>query len=364
MARKKRLPLDKHQYLFKYEGSEIIYYRRTKGGKTIEFSTGETSIRKAKEFAENKLIKKNTKKSKIKSVRNPAVIDLWKEFIDSKKRSDRISAGTIGTYNSTYTVIISTYFKDKYLNELNQSLIESFEDWYLENHAERTYFNTKKHLVSFFKYLKKNQLINKDLHVSKKIESMVKKNKGWVPVGRVYTEGEIKKLREAAQGDPMMSFALDMYLIYGLRKMELLSLKRSAYSQDSDFLDVYMPKKDKWKKLYLSAKVKKLFNKYIASGVPSETYFFPAKRKDTHMASQIFDDKWTELKRATKIRNWNVKDAARIHDLRHTCATRFAESPVPDALACDVLGMSLEIYIKRYVHITDGARIKWGKKIF
>ena len=65
------------------------------------------------------------------------------------------------------------------------------------------------------------------------------------------------------------------------------------------------------------------------------------------MPSQVFDKAWVSIKRSARI-----KGKARVHDIRHTFATKTARDKWPIPHATKILDMSADVYMATYVHIT------------
>lgn len=74
-------------------------------------------------------------------------------------------------------------------------------------------------------------------------------------------------------------------------------------------------------------------------------FVFPSKgNKNRPVSKQAIDRAW-----ANTLVKAEIDRRIRFHDLRHTCATNFANREVNETKACAILGMSPKIYFSTYV---------------
>ena len=345
-----------HTHYFRNKKTEVIYFRKRKDGVLTEFSTKETGIVKAKIFVEKKLeeLKHVKKKGLVDSKPNAFIEDLWEKLIEDK-RSDGISDSTLKKYSMHWSTALSGFFKDLNVRDINQAKIIEFEKWYLRVHPTRGYFNTRKHLVSFVKFLRKAGYQIEEIEF-KKLDSVIDKRTKKKPVGRVYSKAEIKALLKAAT--PQVRFLILVSYKTGLRVGEALSLKSSDYDKETGILSVWMSKTSRYKEIPLGPKLLQEFIDFDEK-LSGSVYFFESvdrAGKVKPMNEATMNKRWTETKVKAGIKGAKIKNASRFHDLRHTCASNFAENNVSVTVACSILGMSLEEFEKTYLHVNTASR--------
>lgn len=161
----------------------------------------------------------------------------------------------------------------------------------------------------------------------------------------VFKDEELKRLIDNAPNSECRLHILLGYLM-GLRHGEIAQLKIQDFDLKTKTLHVRGTKT--WKSNRLIALNEAVIDpvKLQIEAVSGKSKFLfpqvhnPAKHKD----QRVIDKDWQNLKRKLGIKG-------RFHDLRHTCATKLAESSVPSEVACAYLGMSLRIYDATYCHL-------------
>ena len=144
-----------------------------------------------------------------------------------------------------------------------------------------------------------------------------------------------------------------------MRKMELISRKWEDVDFKNSTMNVWSQKNKKWR----TVPITKAFLGELKSWKkvsPSSDFIFPLKSDPRrHIKGQYFDRDWVATKEAA-----GIKGKARIHDIRHTFATKTARDNWPTAVACTVLDMSAKEYLKTYVHINEKDMASWIKGSF
>lgn len=356
----KREFLKKHKYFFRYKGSDIIYYRRTYKGRDIEFSTGETGIMKALHKAEERLTDvRSSKRRLLKDDKpNAAFSRLWIMYVEDK-RLKGIQESTIRSNVTQWNSVLEPFFGKKYVKGLDQKLIKDFEKWYLKNYPKRMYFNVRKTLSSLIKFIKTQGYKFEDIELGD-LDTVIKANKKHEKAGRVFTKKEIEKLKSAA--DKRTRLGIMIAHERGLRKTEFLSLE--IKNIEGRRLKVWSFKNKKWRTVFISENLAKEIKSYIKYTSPKKYLFEAKNRKGEHipMHGQSFDRGWTAAKIKAGIKGATEPLRARVHDLRHTCATNMAESGMPTSIACAILDMTLPIFEKTYVHITEEKIKEWSQR--
>ena len=362
MSNDKKTSINRFPNYYRDERSGIIHFRKRINGHYIQFSTKETTVNKAVDFVNKKLKSLRLSKSSNTKLPNASIERLWGEVIESKIASGK-TPQTVEKYHMNWRVIFSKYFKDLYALDIDQEQVIKFENWYLENFPKRNYFNTKKHLRVLIKHMQKQgypvgEIVYNDL--DKIIDRNTRKEK----VGRIYTKDEINSL--LATKNMKARFAINIYVHTGLRKNELLELEKSAFSEIKKHIKVWMPKTGKYKIIPLPTFLVKEFKGFIKKH-SGKKYLFESKDRSgvtVPMRPQLMDKMWKEAKLEAGIERALEKNKARIHDLRHTCATRFAEKGMPIATACAILGMSLSEYEKTYLKVTEESKKEWIERVY
>jgi integrase len=343
--------LDGHPYFYQNPVNQLISY--IKGSTRIH--TGETSIKTARKIAEEELIKRfsanpNAEKRKRKGISNPLISDMWVDLM--KDRAPGSEESTTKGYQSSWKVGIEPFWGDRSVMEINAHNITQWENWYLKYHSTRTFFNTRKHFVMLMNYLKKQGIIQQSYDVKRLDDLIVKKTKR-KKVGRVFTYEELKLLEWNAV-DKRTYLGIVIYRHMGLRKNELLKSKRSHWNVKKAEAEIWSYKNKKWRTLPIPAAVLPSIESWLEDTAHLESqYLFPADTNPLrHISSQVFDTSWTKTKELAGISDWNVKNAARIHDLRHTFATWTYQKNWHPLVACKWLDMSLKEYERTYCHVS------------
>ena len=336
-------------------GSGLITFRKRINGRQFTISTGEESILKAKKVVDEKLINllsanPNAEKRKRRGITNPLLSDLWSDLMAEKLPASEVSTGN--GYTSSWKYGIEPFWGSKTVLDVNPTNVTKWENWYLKEHGERIFFNTRKHFVMLLRFLKKQGLIADVFEVRDLDEIIVKKTKK-KKVGRVYDDDEIQALLKNAVND-RTKLGILIYRYMGPRKMEVLKSELSRWNTQKGIAEIWSYKNRKWREIPIPKVVMDALVPWIDKVKKTGSKFlFPAdKNPKTHCSSQVFDKAWAKTKQLAKIRSWSDENGARIHDLRHTFATQTKTDGWHPLVACKVLDMSLKEYERTYVHIT------------
>lgn len=345
--------MPKHANFYQNELSKKIIFKKTINGRPVKISCKTTSISEAKSYVDQYLLEMfsaNPKEAirKKKGILNSSIEDAWNDLIS--ERLARSSKTTGRSYSGSWKYGIGPFWGHLNASDVNPAMVTKYENWYLENHPERSFFNTRKHLIMLFNFLKKSGNII-DAPKLAKLDTVIAKKVRRKVVGRVYTDQEINALIKNAP-DESTILAILIFRYMGARKMEVLSSKWEQVDLKKKTFRLWSFKNKKWREIPIP---KTVFGNLKMFSEKSETPFlFPAlKKADSHTSGQVFDDLWLEAKKASKIANGLIKNGARIHDLRHTFATQTANDNWPPMVACAVLDMSLKEYQRTYCHITE-----------
>ncbi len=248
------------------------------------------NLTKAKKIVQEKLSKVKGKKSVKSLTLNPSLERLWDLLLEDKKKV--FTQHTFKHYDRTWRVVFSSFFKGLHLDAIDQRKIKEFENWYLDNFPERNYFNTRKHLRVFLKFIKKQGYLLEEIELSN-LDKVIDRNLKKEKVGRVYSEDEIERLMATAE--PRARFVILVYSKVGLRKRELLDLKVSDFDSSRGKLKVWASKTGVYKIIPLPKFLRKEFKQFIKM-YAGEEFLFESRGggRVIPMRSQIFEKMWKE----------------------------------------------------------------------
>lgn len=157
----------------------------------------------------------------------------------------------------------------------------------------------------------------------------------------------------AAATQPTYDIAVIM-LQTAMRPEEVYTLKRSQVNLEQGWLQILKGKtKSARRKIYLTAEVKQILAtrmRYINS-----EYFFPHERDPRKPMTKSNNGHYGALKRS------GLK--FRLYDLRHTAATRLAESGVDLVTLAAILGHTKIQMVLRYAHPVESKKLEAMKKL-
>lgn len=345
--------MPKHPNFYQNEVSKKIRYKKNHSGRVVVIACKTASITEAKRIVEVELIRLFSANPKDELRRLKGEINLplsvyWNDLME--ERSEPNEKSTMLGYRSSWKYGIEAFWGKLYPKDVSAKMVTKFETWYLKNNPTRVFFNTEKHLGMLFRYLVKQGLLETAPTIRNLDEVIIKKTKK-EKVGRVYTEAEISSILEHAF-DERTRIGILIYRYMGVRKTEILTLEKSRIDLKNAVATIWSFKNHNWRDVPIPTIVLGPLKEWIASN--DSIFLFPAPRDHgKHLKSQVFDKSWTKTKVAAGISNATVKNAARIHDLRHTFATQTAIDNWPPMIACKVLDMSLAEYQRTYVHISE-----------
>jgi len=351
-----------------------LLYRKSIDKRPVKIYTEFTrdQFKKAQAFVDRELIKRfsqepEKEKRRLEGILNPTIKELYDECVS--KRTSKKAEGTNNNYDISWRHGLEPFWGNKTLSDLTQQSIVDYETWYVKNRSDRTFFNTRKCLLMLTNYLWDNGYFQNSDKVKKKLEvtkldaEVLDYRRKKKKVGRRYTEVETEALIANAT-ELRDRVAIKIFRFMGARKMEVLSSKVTQIDLLNRVYEFYSSKNKKWRQVPIPDVVYGDLKAYLATN--KSEYVFPGiTNLKIHITPQWFDQSWTKIKKKAGISKWNVKNAARIHDLRHTFATDTAEQGWPVRVACDILDMSIEEYERTYSnHISKDIKSSLMKKGF
>jgi integrase len=253
--------------------------------------------------------------------------EFMEKYSKPKKRSWRRDETSL--YN------LKPIFKNKYLSRIGSDLVEG----YLAERTKKVSPATANRELALLK-----TMFNKaadwgkiDLSPISKIKKFREEN----IKERILTQDEARRLIEAAKKElrPFLIIALNT----GMRRNEILSLKWENVNFANEFILIESARSK-------SGKAKKVpMNRLVVEALKSIPkkhpliFYNPETRRNIQDVKTAFR---TALKKA-KIKG------VRLHDLRHTAATRMIEAGVDIATVSKILGHSSIQMTMRYCHPTE-----------
>lgn len=364
-----------HKNYYKSNRSGIIYY---KDSTTPKFSTGESTIGRAKKVVETRKLgasglSDSDVERKLLGITNPLIKSYWDELLEEKR--PEISDSTMKKLGVSWNHGIKEFWGDKTISDITEDNVMKYKHWYLKNKGTRYAEKTIVHFKMVCKYILKKGVLLKlpDLTGLDDLDDLVSKLTRRKVAGRVYEEeAEVKVMLSTAQKisnkeylNARAHLGILLGVRCGMRKMEAMCLKWENVDFKKRIIHVWSQKNHKWREVPMLDDILQAFTvQGVFTGVKSEWVFPMPSDRTKHITSQVFDKIWVAVKSKAKIKDWDTKNGARFHDLRHTFATRTAEDGWPPVAACKVLDMSLAIYQKVYAKPSTDKIAEMMKRTF
>lgn len=357
---KKLIKIEKHPGFWVNPASERIYWRGRIGGRSFKKPTGTTKISEAKRFIElftlhltSDNIEKAVRESK--GITNPRLTDLWAELV--AERAAKKAKATLNVYERTWRLKLNPFWGEKFLSDVSKKSVIEFENWYLTEFPNKSFFQTQKYMQMLLNYLHREGYVKAKIQVSNLDQEVINSRIRRVRPGRVYTEIELDAIGSNMPTEKC-SLALCLLRFTGARKMEVLSMKWDQVDLKKALVRLWSAKNKRWRTVPLTEVPLDFLVKYKADQHPKSDFLFPMiSNINCHMSGQLFDKEWVSAKKTAK-----VKGKARVHDIRHTFASMTSKHGWPVPVACEVLDMSPKVYMKIYVHNDQKDIASWMKK--
>ena len=226
--------------------------------------------------------------------------------------------------------------------------------------SKSTVDNRRRYLNSFFNYLHREELIEKN-PMSKVDKIRYHKEKE-----SALTDIEVEKLRAACK-NAFETAAVEFLLSTGCRATEVVSVKIEDI--DGDTINV-LGKGEKWRKVYLNAKCQVSLSKYLSERKDKNPYLFPAGMQAIN-CPEIRSSKGNWYKNPNLInadKHFNKEslnsmlkkiakragvDGVHTHRFRRTCATAALKRGMPIELVSKMLGHTNLQTTQIYLDLTE-----------
>ncbi|MCU1339662.1 MAG: phage integrase family protein [Bryobacterales bacterium] len=194
-------------------------------------------------------------------------------------------------------------------------------------------------------------------------------------VGRALSPDEEKRLLQAAAGDqspnrnPTLYAFLQIALTTGMRSGEIAGLKWEQIDLEAGVMTVGRKAKTRagsGRQIPMNADIKAVLEMHASwyadvkrfGEIKPEWFVFPGrkgrpkkgeKRLDPMAPMQSITSSWEKVRTAAKV-------SCRLHDLRHTAATKMAEAGIPESTMLAIMGHMSRAMLERYSHIRMAAK--------
>lgn len=364
-----------HRNYYRSVKSGIIYYKDQQLGK---FSTGETTIMRAKKVVEKRKLElagtsSDEASDKIAGVTNPLIIRSWYALMREKKKENDES--TMKKYWVNWKHGIKRFWGTKRELDITDENIQKYKEWYLENLPTRYALKTVSHLGMLFRWMLKKKRLKQlpDMEPLLNLDDVIAKNTKRLKVGRPYDEvTEIQPMLKAAKKVSHEEYlcartycGITLGVRTGMRKeSEILKLPWSKVDFLNKVIHVWSTKNHKWREVPMTEEVMVALKWQHRFTGHTKWVFAGVQKSDQHISSQVFDWFWYRVQEMADIKDRDVARARRFHDLRGTFASQTANDGWPVKIACDILDMSIKEYEKTYAKSSAIKRNEWMEKSF
>jgi integrase len=323
------------EHLHRDPVSKIIYFRRyTKktGPKFKSLRTRDPA--EAKDKRDEMLASIEPRKK----VGRPLALELFDDWVDVKK-IEGASDGTL-TSIAASRAHLAPFLEIMLPDEITSPwwAKEYIKTVRAKTHAKRKFFNDRKWLSAYLRWLFENGVLTK---LPKLVNPDEKSG-----VGRAFTDDEVTALIHHAQNDDLR-LAILMASTMGMRRLEVFALRCDRVDLKNKVirLRVEDTKIRKGRAFAISDVCWPLIQ---ARCKPGSIWVFPSKfDKRLCLHKDGFKTAWTNLRSSLGIKG-------RFHDLRHTFLTKaFKAQGANPALICHYAGLSLEVAQSTYLHFDE-----------
>lgn len=274
----------------------------------------------------------------------PTFKDEAAEFL--RLKANKAPATIYGARNTIEKHLLP-FFGHMRIDEVTES---TFEEYVLERQnedPERKLFDHWKHFSGIMKRAYRRGLVSRPI--------VVKNPDKETKAGKVYTRKEEVRILRAAK--PHQRLQILMGIKMGMRNGEILGLTTARIDLESNFirLEAADTKTRYARVIPIHPRVLTLLKRRLTN-LKGHAIFPTPGDPNTPVSRRGNKTSWRNIKRRAGVRG-------RFHDLRHTCATRMAESNINPVIAARILGMGLDVYDKVYCKPSEDALSKAMKEM-
>lgn len=321
----------------------IFYVRVYDDGDKITRSLGTKSFTLARQKLPSAVKNLLTEE---KEKRGHGLIKDYYPLIEQSMKDDELSGGTHEITSISWRHHIEPFWGNLREDEFTKDKFSEFLAWHRK---------TKKTLLfNPLKLLRKIQaLLKEDFPVAAAVDIKVPKREADLSreeKGTYVSRSEFAKIQSHLKST-QMKLKADMAYHYGFRLGELVHLNKARVKNVKGRAVIHLgaanTKTRRERQVPLNERTSALLFEQMKNN--RSPWVFPSRgNHESHVTEQAVDRAWKKAVESAKIYR-----RVRFHDLRHSCATNFADMELPDTKACAILGMSLRIYSTVYVKKTS-----------
>lgn len=266
----------------------------------------------------------------------------WDEFLSDKAKgikTDKARPTTLAEYIKLGDRHLLPFFKGVRLIDINEEKWEEYVLSIKDKAPGILLFNHRKYLMGFLswafrkgKIREKPELYNPD----------AKDDDG---PGKLYSNEELKALRDNASG--VLKLAIYMAQYMGMRRSEITQLEKNRIFWDEGVIRLRRQdtKIDEAREVPIHDVVRPLLLAQIEAAKGS-AYVFPNRLDPKRpMDRGGLKKAWVALKAKVGVEG-------RFHDFKHTFITNALRSGMNPIIVAEIVGTSLEVMQKTYLHLT------------
>lgn len=261
------------------------------------------------------------------------VEDKFPEFIELKK------VKSIGTQNSIrfQWVHLKEFFGGMLIDEVTNTAWLKYVAKKREKHPERKFFNDRKYLTMFLKWLNSEGLLDR----VPKFDDVDPE----VDAGAIYEDDEIETLFQCCTHQELLDQMTMAYTMF-MRHAEIYTLEWTQidWSKKTVHLPAEKTKIRKSRTFVMSEPGEVILRRRFKEKVSAWVFPHPVRPEECH-GRYGTKSQWDKLREDTGIEG-------RFHDWRHTALTKAFKESVNPALICNYAGLSLEEAYRTYLHFT------------
>ena len=241
--------------------------------------------------------------------------------------------------------ILLDFFKGKFLHEITSAMIEAYQRHRLDTPLKRGGKRSNARVNREFNTLSKifSIAVSHDL-LKENPCRRVKRLRETDGRTRYISVDEEKKLMAALDSFPRAKQVISFALYSGMRLNEILTLKWQNINFDSKTILIVNTKNNLQRSLPMTPQVEKVLLELQPEKNNGFVFREPKKKPQW-----LYRNYWEALKIA------DIKNL-RIHDLRHSAASRLADAGVHITVIAEILGHKDLKTTKRYTHAFDPAK--------